>query len=197
MDTASSSSWAATPTLSAPIPKVGDSFASTKKLRVACERALLSQGRTLVSDPRKGGSHAKLLRCAGGVIVKGQQSTGGCQVLIRANKRQDKHWFITEAHFEHSNCAGGQKKQSVAALIKEGEVVVNANRKITAGGLVKTLKGAHGVELTPHAANRVKRIVMGVSEEAQNEGYQRLQSFLDQLAEGSPGTVTDVEVSGW
>lgn len=195
MDTMSLSSSATAPKLSAPLPKVGDSFGSTKELRIGSERALLSQGRTLISDPRKGGSHAKLFRCAGAVIVPGEQSTGGCQVLIRANLRKNKHWYVTGVNFEHSNCAGGAKKPSVAAMAKEGEVVVNANRKITAGGLAKTLKGTVGVQLTQHGALRVKRHVVGVSKEAQDEGYQRLESFLGLLAEGSPGTVTHVEVS--
>lgn len=74
---------------------------------------------------------------------------------------------------------------------------MNANRKITSGGLVKALKGTYGVELKSHTANRLKRKVIGVSEAAQNEGYQRLESYLTMLAESSPGTVTHCEVGSW
>lgn len=117
-------------------------------------------------------------------------------MYIRANKRADKHWYVTTLETEHQNCAGGKKKPSLRALAEEGAVVVNANRKVTAGGLVKTLKGTYGVELQRHTANRLKRSVVGVSVEAQAAGYQRLQSYLDELAAGSPGTITDCEV-GW
>ena len=60
----------------------------------------------------------------------------------------------------------------------------------------KTLKGTFGVELEPHTANRLKPQVVGVSEEVLNEGYQRLDSYLTKLEEGSPGTVVDCQVGG-
>ncbi|CAM9636011.1 unnamed protein product, partial [Hapterophycus canaliculatus] len=107
--------------------------------------------------------------------------TGGCPVFLRAFKRADKHFHVTDCLFDHTNCAGGKKKPSLRATATEGAVIVNANRKITFGRLVKTLKGSYGVELRPHTANRLKRSVVGVSEAAQNEGYQRIESYLDIL----------------
>ena len=82
-------------------------------------------------------------------------------------------------------------------MSSEVAVIVNANRKITSGGLVKTLKGSYGVELRLHTANRLKRQVVGVTKAAQNEGYQRLESYLDILQRNSPGTVTHSEVRRW
>lgn len=177
-------------------PKLGDSYGSVVDLRVHCERTFIDNGRTLVSDHRVTGSHARLYRCAGAIIKKGEKSTGGCPAFIRANKRKDKHYYITGLSLDHQNCAGGKKKPSLRALSVEGAVVVNANRKITAGGLSKTLKGTYGVELAQHTANRLKRGVIGVTVGAQVEGYQRLESFLLLTAAGSPGTVTHSEVSG-
>lgn len=177
--------------------KVSDSFASAEALRTAAELVLLSQGRTLVSDHRVTGGRQRLYRCSAAVMVKGQKGiSGGCPVFVRAYRRADKHFHVTGCSFDHQNCAGGKKKPSLRALATEGEVVVNANRKITSGGIVKTLKGTYGVELRKHTANRLKRQIVGVSEEAQNEGNQRLQSYLDMLAASSPGTITDCEV-GW
>ena len=175
--------------------KVGDSFSSTTTLRLAAERTLLAQGRTLVSDHRVTGGHQRMYRCSAAKMVKGQKGiSGGCPVFVKANKRKDNQFYVTGCCFDHQNCAGGKKKPSLRALAEEGAVVVNANRKITAPAIVKTLKGTYGVELQPHTANRLKRGVLGVSQEAHREGYQRLESYLNQLAAGSPGTITDCKV---
>ena len=177
--------------------KVGESFASAQELRTAAERVVLSQARTLVSDHRVTGGKQKLYRCSGSIITPGVRGAQGCQVHVRAFKRADKHFYITSCSFEHEeSCVGGKKNPSLRALAGEGALVVNANRKITSGGLVKTLKGTYGVELKLHTANRLKRQVVGVGEAAENEGYQRLASLLTTLAESSPGTITHCEVGG-
>ena len=158
----------------------------------------MSQGRTLVSHGRVSGGRQNVYRCSAAIMAKGVKGiAGGCPVFVRAYKRADKQFHVVDCSFKHSNCAGGKKKPSLCAMSSEGAVIVNANRKITSGGLVKTLKGSYGVELTPHTANRLKREVVGVTEAAQNEGYQRLESYLRILTQNSPGTVTHCEVKRW
>ncbi|CAB1107604.1 unnamed protein product [Ectocarpus sp. CCAP 1310/34] len=174
-------------------PKFGDAFACTRSLRIAAERAMLASGRTLVSDHRVTGGHQRLYRCSGAIMEKGTKNTGGCQAHVRANKRRDKHFHVTSASFEHQNCVGGKKKPSVAALAAEGAAVVHANRKVTAPGLAKTLKGTFGVELKSWSAHRLKRRVIGDSKEEQAEGIQRFQSYMDLLATDSSGTITNCE----
>ena len=194
----SNSPSTAAPSLVVDTIKVGDSFGSAQELRTASERVLLSQGRTLVSDARVNGGKQKVYRCSAAIMKKGVKGiAGGCPVFVRAYKRADKQFHVVDCLFEHSNCAGGKKKPSLRAMSSEGAVIVNANRKITSGGLVKTLKGCYGVELRPHTANRLKRQVVGVTEAAQKEGYQRLESYLDILKRNSPGTVTHCEVRRW
>ena len=185
----------AVPSLTADTISIGKSFSSARDLRVAAERVLLSQGRTLVSDFRVNGGRQKVYRCSAAVMTKGVKGiAGGCPVFVRAYKRADDHFYVTDFLLEHRDCAGGKKKPSLRAMAAEGAVVVNANRKITSGGLVKTLKGAYGVELKQHTANRLKRSIVGVGEAELNEGYRRLHSYLDLLAKESPGTITDCQV---
>ena len=158
----------------------------------------MSEGRTLVSDARVNRGKQKVYPCSAAIMKKGVKGiAGGCPVFVRAYKRADKEFHVVDCLFEHSNCTGGKKKPSLRAMSSEGAVIVNANRKITSGGLVKTLKASYGVELTPHTANRLKRQVVGVTEATQNEGYQRLESYLDILTRNSPGTVTHGEVRRW
>eukprot|EP00904_Undaria_pinnatifida_P002998 jgi/Undpi1/1269/HiC_scaffold_11.g04661.m1 len=167
----SNSPGTAAPSLVVDTIKMGDSFASAQQLRTASERVLLSQGRTLVSDGRVSGGRQNVYRCSAAIMTKGVKGTAvGCPVFVRAYKRADKQFHVVDCLFEHANCAGGKKKPSLRAMPSEGAVIVNANRKITPGGLVKTLKGSYGVELRPHTANRLKREVVGVTEAAQNEG---------------------------
>ena len=188
----------AAPSLVVDTIKVGDSFASAQQLRTASERVLLSRGRTLVSDGRVNGGRQKVYRCSAAIMAKGVKGIAGrCPVFVRAYKRADKQFHVVDRSFEHWNCAGGKKKPSLRAMSSEGAVIVNVNRKITSGGLVKTLKGSYGVGMTPHTANRLKREVVGVTEAAQNEGYQRLESYLRILTRNSPGTVTHCEVRRW
>ena len=173
----SNSPSTAAPSLVVDTIKVGDSFGSAQELRTASERVLLSQGRTLVSDARVNGGKQKVYRCSAAIMKKGVKGiAGGCPVFVRAYKRADIQFHVVDCLFEHSNRAGGKKKPSLRAMSSEGAVIVNANRKITSGGLVKMLKGSYGVELRPHTANRLKRQVVRVTEAAQNEGYQRLES---------------------
>jgi len=178
-------------------PKLGDSFSDTRSLRTASERAMLADGRSMVTDHRVTGGHGKMYRCSGAIIVPGKKETGGCQAHVKANKRADKHFYVTSVSFEHENCAGGKKNPSVRALAAEGAVVVNANRKVTASGIVKTLKGSHGVELKPWSASRLKRQVVSGSKAEQTADIQRFASFMHKLADGSPGTITDCQVGGW
>ena len=171
---------------------VGDCFSSTELLRGAAERVMLSQGRTMVSDQRATGSKSKLYLCAGAIIVAKEKGVKGCQAHVRAYRRANKEWRITQCSFVHENCAGGKKKPSLRALAAEGAVVVNGIRKITSPGIVKMLKGAYGVELKAHTANRLKRKVFGVTEEALSEGYQRLNSYLANPCSEQPGNGTQL-----
>jgi len=138
-----------------------------------------------------------MYRCSGAIIQKGAKATGGCQEHVKANKRADGNFYVTSASFEHENCTGGKKNPSVKALAAEGAVVINGNRKVTAPGLVKTLKGAHGVEMKPWAASRLKRTVVGGTKAEQAADIQRFASFMDKIAEDSPGTITDSQVGRW
>ncbi|CAB1114471.1 unnamed protein product [Ectocarpus sp. CCAP 1310/34] len=180
--------------LYAPRPKIGDCFSSSVELRVASERAMLRDNRTMIADARGGGGHAKLYRCSGAIIEKGSKTTGGCQAHVKANKRADKHFYVTSVCYDHQNCAGGTKKPSVRAMAAEGAVVVRGNPKVSAPALAKTLKGAHGVDMATWAAGRVKRGVTNGQEDTKKEGIQRLASFLDLIATDSPGTITDCKV---
>lgn len=133
--------------------KVGDSFSSTTTLRLAAERMLLAQGRTLVSDHRVTGGHQRMYRCSAAKIVKGQKGiSGGCPVFVKANKRKDNQFYVTGCSFDHR--AGGKKKPSLRALGEESAVVVNANRKITAPAIVKALRAP-----TASSSNRTQRTV--------------------------------------
>eukprot|EP00903_Cladosiphon_okamuranus_P006800 g6628.t1 len=124
--------------LQAPRPKVGDAFPTAEALKIATERAMLADDRTIVADKRVAGGHSP----------------------------------------------------SVEALAAEGAVVINANRKVTGQGLVNTLKDSHGVELKAHTARRLKRKVVGGIKTERLEDIQRLKSYLDKIAESSPGTIT-------
>lgn len=183
------------PSLQVDLLSKGDSFATVADLRTAAERVLLSQGRTMVSDHRVTGGKSKLYRCAGSIIKVGEKGAGGCQVLVRAYKRKTMEWSITECYFTHDdNCVGGDKKPSLRAMAAEGAMIVNANRKITSPGLVKTLKGAYGVELKSHTANRLKRQIVGMSKKALNYGDDKSASPPAKLAGNRPETVVSFEV---
>lgn len=177
-------------------PKIGDSFSTSEALRIAAERAMLADGRGLIADGRVNGGRGKTYRCSGAIIEKGSKTTGGCQAHVKANKRADKHLYVTSACFDHQTCTGGKKNPSVKALAAEGAVVVNANRKVTAPALVKTLKGAHGVEVKTWSACRLKRAIIGGSRAEQTEDIQRLASFMNKIADASPGTITNCRVGG-
>ena len=163
--------------------KVGDSFSSTTTLRLAAERMLLAQGRTLVSDHRVTGGHQRMYRCSAAKMVKGQKGiSGGCPVFRQSQQAQGqpvlRHRVLVrpprgrEEEVEPSRLGRGRRgrrqrqPQDYCSCDREGA------------------KGTFGVELQPHTANRLKRGVVGVSQEAYREGYQRLESSIPQPAHG-------------
>ncbi|CAB1098768.1 unnamed protein product [Ectocarpus sp. CCAP 1310/34] len=176
--------------LHAPRPKIGE---SSVELRVASERAMLRDNRTMIADARGGGGHAKLYRCSGAIIEKGSKTTGGCQAHVKANKRADKHFYQrllrppklrgrneeTERQGHGCGRRGGRPRHSQGLCSCAREDAEGRPR---------------GVDMATWAAGRVKRGVTNGQEDTKKEGIQRLASFLDLIATDSPGTITDCKV---
>ena len=97
----------------------------------------------------------------------------------------------------HANCSlnGPPQGPGVAELRLAADAIVKANPKITAEAIKKTIKFQTGVDVHPRTANRLKHVNLDVSADTRAQGFQRLGSYLDKLAELSNGTVTDVKVS--
>ena len=92
------------------------------------------------------------------------------------------------------NCSlkGPPRGPGVAELRPAADAIVKANPKITAEALQKAIKFQTGVDVHPRTANRLKLANLDVSADTRAQGFQRLGSYLDKLAELSNGTVTDV-----
>lgn len=177
----------------------GDTFPTSDAFRVAFERNMMVDGRQLKADKRVSGGKSKLYRCTGAVIEEGVKGASGCPVFVRGCRHADHEWHVTGVNLDHCNCAGqsGEKKKrpSRKAMREDAEAFVNANHKITSPALVKTMKGACGVDTVPRTANRMKADILNSGDKTVGKEYMALDDYLTTLQRDSPGTIVDCEVS--
>lgn len=97
---------------------------------------------------------------------------------------------------DHKNCTGVAAKRrgvSVMAHQATGASLVSANPKISSTASLKSLHAQTGVKTTRQTANRSKANAEAESVTRMSERFHVLPSYLNKLAEDSPGSVTNLQ----
>lgn len=123
--------------------EVGQSFSSQGDARIAVERELASNGRS-IRHGKKSGSRQNDLRC----------KTCESWFVKACNKQSTKDWKITKACKHHTNCVG-RGRTSSASIEGDVDQVVRANPTIAGTAMKRTLKTA-GLDISVRTAQRSK-----------------------------------------
>jgi len=171
--------------------KVGALFASTNDLRTAIAKSLMESGRGVMSG--SGGGKQKKFYCSG------RQKTGatlpGCPYEVRATKLRTGDWNISFASLSHDNCSGGSSKGRMCGIQSMVSSAVRLDPSVAATTLKKRIETSEGIKLsyrtTARAISNAARATTGECAES----YTYLPAFVNDLQDGSPGSIAVVEVS--
>ena len=89
---------------------------------------------------------------------------------------------------------GPTRGLGVSELRAFSDPIVTCNPKVTGKALRDTLQVAAGFTVNMRTTRRLKRVNQEASAEERAEGFQYLDSYLDELQKHSGGSVTDVQV---
>lgn len=192
--------------------RVGQLFKSRQEFTTAVRLQLMEEGKGWKVD--KGGARQAGVRCAGHDHDPVTKVHGGCGFRITVCKQtrgsggsntdsssEQLTWKVTSVVDEHVNCSGKgpPRRPGVAEIRAAGHPIISNNPKITASALQKMIKVQAGIDVHVRTANRLIRhansdALSSLAEE-RAAGFQHLGSYLEELADNSGGTITDVKVS--
>ena len=133
-------------------------------------------GRTVWADERGCGSKSKLYPCSGATFdakANGdlKKVTKGCPALIRACKQSvTNEWKVTNADYDHLNCAGDYKEPGIRALSPEATAIVDKSSSITATALGNTPKATMGYgDISGRTRNPLPQVISNEGDQEEPE----------------------------